>query len=623
MRAWTVSQVKKHASASFHPLNLSKKIMKCDVDLILNAIAEAALQTNTGRHPDRSSIVFYNPYLYLIDLLDSKFAGKFDPNNLPIPERVYCHLGVDDFASATRRLSWNFITDLTIGWDECEPSADLQKALRKDIDFSHIRSLNLSRLGAGDDLLDTLLKFNSFENLEEFSLPRISDDAFRRFASSGLLMSLRGLSLVWEDLNAQLIEHDCPQLIRLTSRASSNLIQCIEQTSQFPSLSHLRLLKQLESDAAASQSTPYQEFAKSNKLISSLQVLELNEVKDEEFDFLVDSQFPNLTKLNLAYSHLTGLSNVKHFTPNRFPGLKQLDLSNISLGDEGLIQLTKWDQLFKLENLNLSSTNISSTGLNKLAESAKTQQLNWRSLDLSGNFRTRGQSIEREIDSSAIDALVQLPTWRNCLTSLKLSGCDLSNCNFRSWDRSIQDNLEILEASFGNLNDRGMNELFNHCSFPKLKTFIADHNHQITPAGVSAVFSSKNTVQLRQLDLSSCDLEDRSIDPILSASSLFESLRILSVDFNKISSEGLSALIQSGCLKNIWELSISGNDLGDSFDSLNFDEFFDQLIVVNIRYHQMSSDVAKSIKSKLEQLNLQKVAMFPTALPQKTNKFDS
>jgi Ran GTPase-activating protein (RanGAP) involved in mRNA processing and transport len=201
---------------------------------------------------------------------------------------------------------------------------------------------------------------------------------------------------------------------------------------------------------------------------------------------------------------------------------RSLDLSEIDLDPESIVLLSQGDTLKKLAVLSLAQSSLDIADIRILLNGASAQSL--RALDLSG--------CALGVEGARL--LASLPIFSN-LRELVLDGCELGEEGLRALvDSSAFPALDLLDLGNNELSANALRLLGRPSALSSLRSLALDHN----PFG------------------------DEGIHILLDLP-IFSGLTDLNLDSCALSHEGIALLSKSTRSRDIQELCLAANPLGD------------------------------------------------------------
>ncbi|MDF2866536.1 MAG: RNI-like protein [Gammaproteobacteria bacterium] len=301
--------------------------------------------------------------------------------------------------------------------------------------------------------------------------------------------------------------------------------------------------------------------------------------------------------LDLSRQHL-GAQQLQSLLQELPPTVKQLNLADNLLGDEGAAVLSKYLPGLSLESINLSRNNIGDNGIAELAMAFS--QTGLTKLDLSANqFGALGLSYLTECMPNTV------------LTELNLSYNDLSLANLQEWGAAVANSslirlalrqtqlyAEQLEAWAPQLGISGLQKLdlaYNPFSDEGLKHLLMASCHN----------------DLSELDLSYSDITDNGVAQ-LERYLIDTRWTHLSLSGNQLGLNGLLSLAQGLNGSELEHLTLANMELGD-VAVLAFAEVLNatshRLSGLNLAHNQLSGGAAlallASLPTQLTRLELQ------------------
>ena len=347
--------------------------------------------------------------------------------------------------------------------------------------------------------------------------------------------------------------------------SAAQIAETLLHSPQLSNLSELILANhQLKSSLRLLAKTPH---------LKSLQKLSLesSDTDDDALYYLLNSRYiKNLKHLDLSSSKVKDFCSV---SDEIAANLEELDLSNTCLTNSGLSRLAK---LPNLRVLNLSKTNISSQSLELIATSknfSKLEELNFDDC--------------AEITAEGIEALANSTTLTN-LKTISFRGIYNSQTGYIPIKTILEleklPNLEHLETSLNPQNDEEFQQILEskllapHAAESiqtdaHLKAFLEHPNttplksdcpalRKITNQGLQMLADSPKALTLKELNLEGEIFTDSSL-AIIANSPYFCNLKILDLPGSLITSTGIKALAESEHLKKLQDLDASLPSLGN------------------------------------------------------------
>jgi uncharacterized protein (TIGR02996 family) len=241
--------------------------------------------------------------------------------------------------------------------------------------------------------------------------------------------------------------------------------------------------------------------------------------------------------------------------------VRELDLSNNTLGDQGPMVLARSPYLGRLDALDLGFTDLGDAGLKYLADSPALGGL--RSLRLNDNPGL-GPAGVRAVAESA---------HQGELADLDLSGNGLSDAVLRPLlDGPPGRRLARLVLQGNRLGNDGTAALVRSLVFTRMAErdgMIDLRRVEMGPAGARALADCPALRAVDSLDLEGNVLGDAGL-AALAASPYLTHLRVLSLRENRITDDGVRALARSPAMATLRVLDLTGNLITqDSQDRLH------------------------------------------------------
>ena len=312
----------------------------------------------------------------------------------------------------------------------------------------------------------------------------------------------------------------------------------------------------------------------------------------------------NLEKLELPSNNLRAPGAIAIVTNTTWVNLKKLDLSkNYSIGNEGVIEISKNCSWPALEELNLSFLGLNAKGAEELSKNVTW--INLKKLILSGNRlgyqgvsnlakNTTWANLESlQLDNTrcknkGLEAFSSNTTWKK-LKQLDLSNCEVTYFGLKRLAKNkTWKNLEELKLTSNQIDDIGLEELSGNTTWKNLQILIFDHNpitfrglqhlaenetwknlsslsfEAITlgEEGTKALSLSKNLSKLQTLNLFSVSMGDQGLEAI-ATNSKWSNLTTVNLGKNYLSSVGIEAIAKNACWPKLESLNLANNSLGD------------------------------------------------------------
>ncbi|XP_067292717.1 NACHT, LRR and PYD domains-containing protein 14-like [Pseudorasbora parva] len=326
-------------------------------------------------------------------------------------------------------------------------------------------------------------------------------------------------------------------------------------------------LEKLELRSCQISDRGYADLSSALRSNPSLKELDLSEnsIKDPGMrqlsDLLEDHQC-KLQKLGLRSCDISDrgyatLSSALRSNPSQ---LRELDLSENNLSELGvkLLSALLADPQCKLEKLGLRSCHISDKGCADLSSALRSNPSHLRELDLSGN----------DIRDSGVQQLSDILKHPQCkLQKLELRSCNI--CSYYDLSLALRSNLSLreLDLSENNITDYGMQQLSDLLKRCKLE-ILRLRSCQISDGGCAVLSSAlrSNPSHLRELDLSgnniTCSGVKQLSDLLADPQCKLEKLELRSCYISNRGCADLSSALRSNP-SHLRELDLSGNAITD------------------------------------------------------------
>jgi uncharacterized protein (TIGR02996 family) len=257
------------------------------------------------------------------------------------------------------------------------------------------------------------------------------------------------------------------------------------------------------------------------------------------------------------------------------PGLRELDLSSLGVGDLDLERLAASPAMSRLTGLRVFAPNATSIGALAVARSPRVTSL--RGLELQHGIPSWGEgscAIASSPYLAGLSALglgcggtlgregIRALSRRRHLKKLSLRLCAIGPEEMKVLTGSgALSRLASLELHFQRLGDRGARLLASSPSLCRLQE-LSLVQCDITAAGAAALAQSANLHHLRLLDLAGNDLRDAGVKA-LAASPHLRQLQSLNLSETRCGDEGVAALACSPFLTNLTVLDLNNDPYDD------------------------------------------------------------
>lgn len=341
--------------------------------------------------------------------------------------------------------------------------------------------------------------------------------------------------------------------------------------------------------------------AQSNNVTRLKQLdLSLNRVDNLGLQYLVTStnltQLETLTLRRIAISnershHLPSIRQI--FTSINLPKLRNLEISECKLHDDGLAVFLCLTQLTQLEALNVASCSLRGWAVRALATTPNFPRL--RALSLSDN----------KIGLQAIHALADSNLE---LESLSLSMCELGDEDIIALSNlKKRSSLRCLELRTNQIEEAGIGALVRSNIVTQLEKLDLNLN-RVNSAAAALLFSAFNGVEkpkLKELNLGNNKIGNGGLATLAKVSNL--ELRVLNLRGNDITERGIIELVGSSICLHLRELVLGGNRLSDSAIELLAMAMFPQLELLDLANTGLTAFGIENLANfpKLTKLHLQ------------------
>nr|XP_049616912.1 NACHT, LRR and PYD domains-containing protein 12 isoform X4 [Syngnathus scovelli] len=460
------------------------------------------------------------------------------------------NLGDDGLEALAAGLAKSQCTLQVLALRRCNLSEKSCEVLASVLSLSRtLRQLDLSRNNLGDDGLEALAaglaKPQCTLQVLRLSHGKLSKKSCNALASVlSSCCSLRKLDLSWNDLGDDGLEALAAGLAKP---------QCTLQVLELENCN----LSEKSGEALAS-------VLSSSRTLRELD-LSHNDLGDDGLEALAAGlakpqctlQVLKLLRCDLSKKSCEALASVLSSSRT----LRELDLSNNDLGDDGLEALAAGlaKSQCTLQVLKLMSCDLSKKSCEALA-SVLSSSRTLRELDLSHN----------DLGDDGLEALAAGLAKPQCtLQVLTLESCNLSEKSGEALASVLSSSrtLRKLDLSDNYLGDDGLEALAAglanpQCTLQVLNLMTGDLRKKSCEA-LASVLSSSRT--LRELDLSDNDLGDDGLEALAAGLAkpqcTLQVLKLNSCKLSKKSCEALASVLSSS--RTLRELDLSWNDLGD------------------------------------------------------------
>jgi len=325
--------------------------------------------------------------------------------------------------------------------------------------------------------------------------------------------------------------------------------------------------------------------------------LKNSNLETEDIQRIVKLNLINLKRLDLSQNKKMETESLEYLIQADWPKLIHLDLSSNRISNEGFHTLSSGDWPL-LETLNLSSTNMTAVGVEFLADHSKWPLL--KSLSISGNphigdegldalsrgiwplletlnlcssgttkkrhqhfiLNTKCLKLKEILVYSNKDKIVQnllLNNWP------QPEGFDLSDSEITHHEIDILVNkwswpqLKLLYLSGNEINDKGL-EILSRGNWPLLETLTLSKTN-ITEVGVETLVNQAKWLELKHLDLSENEVNDRGFE-VLSQGN-WTLLEVLNLKATNMTAVGVEVIVHRAKWPQLIHLNLSQNEIDD------------------------------------------------------------
>ena len=267
---------------------------------------------------------------------------------------------------------------------------------------------------------------------------------------------------------------------------------------------------------------------------------------------------------------------IEELTPHHFSQLKNLDLGNTGVRNDGIKALAQAGAI-QLQSLDLSGSGIDDNGIKALAQTNATQL---KYLDLS---RTR-------VSDDGIKALAQADTMQ--LQSLYLSDTRVSDDGIKALAQANAMQLQSLYLSGTRVSDDGIKALAQ-ADATQLKYLNLNGTH-VNDDGIKAL-AQANATQLQYLNLNGTHVSDDGIKALAQANAM--QLQSLYLSGTRVSDDGIKAFAQAD-VTQLKHLNLDNTRVSDDGIKALAQADATQLKYLYLRHTRVSDGGIKVIKKK-------------------------
>ena len=321
------------------------------------------------------------------------------------------------------------------------------------------------------------------------------------------------------------------------------------------------------------------------KNISEL-YLGANKIGDDAMTYIAN--FKNLEILDMSYNALT-FKGVNNICGKYFKNITSLNLDNNAIGVEGTYLIASYKDN-DLKRLSLVKNDICTKGaeLISIMNLMKLESINISDNfinDLGFYFICKGKfenlkELDVSLNKISDKGVIYLTeaNFTETLTILNLSGNDITDSGMRSISFCKMPELETLNLSVNYLKNKTGFHL-SKCSFDLLSSLSLERN-KIKSNGLSNIITAKFFSNLVNLNLAYCRLGNDGCQ-ILTEANVAKIVN-LNLKDNNIDDDGIVSLCK-GNWKNLKDINLEDNDIGQIGIDAIINSFLKQLTFLRLK----------------------------------------